>query len=67
LRLTEGVCLRHVENHCGARGDWLDEAALTAHLDNKLLELVPHSDGERLKTTPKGRLFLNRILADILA
>ncbi|MEL0292473.1 MAG: radical SAM family heme chaperone HemW [Alphaproteobacteria bacterium] len=67
LRLTEGVCLRHVENHCGARGDWLDEAAVTAHLDNKLLELVPHSDGERLKTTPKGRLFLNRILADILA
>jgi putative oxygen-independent coproporphyrinogen III oxidase len=67
LRLTEGVCLQHVENHCGTRSDWLDEAALTAHLDNKLLELVPHADGTRLKTSQKGRLFLNRILADILA
>ena len=66
LRLTEGVSLCQIEVDCGPRGDWLNAEMMRHHIDAGLLTNTDMHGADRLATTQKGRLFLNRILGDIL-
>jgi oxygen-independent coproporphyrinogen-3 oxidase len=66
LRLSEGVCLDRVEAACGPRANWLDQKMLDQHIGDGFVFEEQATDGMRITTTPQGRLFLNRILADIL-
>jgi oxygen-independent coproporphyrinogen-3 oxidase len=59
LRIFEGIDLRRYETLSGAP---LDQKTLHNLAEDGLVTL----DGERLRATPKGRLLLNRLVADLL-
>ena len=61
LRLSEGIDPQGLEQRFGTRlvdSDAVDRLVTTGHLER---------DGRRLRTTPAGRLLLDRLLAEIAA
>ena len=61
LRLSEGIDPQALEQRFGTKlvdSEAVDRLVATGHLER---------DGRRLRTTPAGRLLLDRVLAEIAA
>ena len=61
LRLSEGIDPQALEQRFGTKlvdSEAVDRLVATGHLEH---------DGRRLRTTPAGRLLLDRVLAEIAA
>ena len=69
LRLTTGVSVQKIENICGPRNRWLDNAAVIQAIQDGWLEKNNCNDGDvvtHLRATDAGRLRLNHIIGMIL-
>ncbi len=69
LRLTTGISVKKIENMCGPRNRWLNDAAVMQAIENGWLDRKQRNNSNmvtHLRATDAGRLRLDNIIAMIL-